>query len=187
MFEYLYGVHPSFRQNLVEGIKVENGQDVSKILVISKKDNRDYRTVVLKDIKSQQLQVVDEGYLSEEHPSTTSITHNNDNTQTVTTNNIDVSTTQVQIVLLTLADNNIGVSPEQIESLQYTEGPKSVEYVAVLKDSNGQPYKQLTLLHDKPTNTTTIIDETILYEEIKIIRPRTQEPKVVPLSHYSRP
>jgi len=59
VFDYLYKLRPSFRQSLVENIKLETGQDVSKILVMTKKENKDYRIVVLKDIKTQELEVVD--------------------------------------------------------------------------------------------------------------------------------
>ncbi len=133
------------------------------------------------------MQVIDEGYLIEEHPSATTITINKDNTQTITTNNIDVSRTEVKVVLQTLTENKIQVNATQIESLQYTEGPKSIEYIAVIKDSTGHPYKQVTLIEDKTTKITTIVDETSLTQEIKITRPVAPEIKIVPITDYYKP
>jgi len=91
----------------VENIKLEIGQDVSKILIITKKDDKDYRIVVLKDIKSNQMQVIDEGYLTQEHASFTSVTQNNDNTRTITTDKIDLSRAEVKVVLQSFVENKI--------------------------------------------------------------------------------
>lgn len=80
-------------------MQLESGQEVTKILVVTKKENKDYRIIVLKDNKSQQLQIIDEGYLVPEVPTATIITANNDATQTITTNKIDLSRTEVKVVL----------------------------------------------------------------------------------------
>jgi hypothetical protein len=143
---------------------LEIGHDVTKILVVTKKDNKDYRIVVLKDNKNQQMQIIDEGYLIIEHPTTTIITTNNDATQTVITNKIDNSRTEIKAVLETLTQSNLKVDSTQIESLEYTEGAKSVDYTVVIKDNNGNPYKQMTLLQDKITKKTTVIDEISLLQ-----------------------
>ncbi len=143
---------------------MEIGHDVTKILVVTKKDNKDYRIVVLKDNKNQQMQIIDEGYLIIEHPTTTIITTNNDATQTVITNKIDNSRTEIKAVLETLTQSNLKVDSTQIESLEYTEGAKSVDYTVVIKDNNGNPYKQMTLLQDKITKKTTVIDEISLLQ-----------------------
>lgn len=122
-----------------------------------------------------------------QQPSSTIITLNNDNTTTITTNNIDVTTTEVKTVLQTLTQNSIQVSATQITSLQYTESPKTIEYVAVIQDSNGSPYKQVTLLTDKTTQVTIITDETSLIQEVTITRPKLPSIQVVPVSDYYKP
>ena len=89
-------------------------------MVVTKKDNKDYRIVVLRDSKTQQMQIIDEGYLIIENPTATIITTNNDASQTVITNKIDTSRTEVKVVLETLTQNNLKVDSTQIESLEYT-------------------------------------------------------------------
>lgn len=59
VFDYLYKIQPTFRQNLVETIQVEEGTTIKKLFVLTKKDGKDYRLVVLKDQKTQTLQLVD--------------------------------------------------------------------------------------------------------------------------------
>lgn len=49
VFDYLYKVRPSFRQNMVENIKVEEGENIKKMFIISKKEGKEHRMVVLKD------------------------------------------------------------------------------------------------------------------------------------------
>ena len=48
VFDYLYKVQPSFRQTQVESVKIEESEDIKKIFVISKKDNKEFRQVLLK-------------------------------------------------------------------------------------------------------------------------------------------
>ena len=52
VFDYLYKVQPTFRQNLVQSIKVEESKDIKKLFVVTKKDNKDYRMVIMKDKKN---------------------------------------------------------------------------------------------------------------------------------------
>ena len=52
VFDYLYKVQPTFRQNLVQNIKVEESKDIKKLFVVTKKDNKDYRMVIMKDKKN---------------------------------------------------------------------------------------------------------------------------------------
>ena len=159
VFDYLYNIKPTFRQNLVESVKVEQGENVKKMFIITKKDGKDYRMVVMKEKNSQELQLIDEGYITVEKPTATIVTENSDSTQTITTNKISESQVEVKTVIETLKKNNIKAD---IESLQYTEGPKSIEYVVVLTDTNGQPTKQVTITENKETKETTIIDYTTL-------------------------
>jgi len=68
--------------------------------------------------------------------------------------------------------------------LTFTEGPKSIEYVAVIKDSSGHAYKQVTIIEEKSTKKTTIVDEISLTQEVNIIRPKAPEFKLVPATDY---
>ena len=53
------------------------------------------------------MQVIDEGYLTQEHASFTSVTQNNDNTRTITTDKIDISRAEVKVVLESFVENKI--------------------------------------------------------------------------------
>ena len=48
-----------------------------------------------------------------------------------------------------------------------------MEYTVVIKDNNGKPYKQVTFIQDKMSKKTTVIDETSLLQEVKVIHPKT--------------
>ena len=70
VFDYLYKVQPTFRQNLVQNIKVEESKDIKKLFVVTKKDNKDYRMVIMKD-KKNDFQLVDEGFIVAEKATAT--------------------------------------------------------------------------------------------------------------------
>ena len=59
VFDYLYQLKPTFRQTTVENVKVEESDSIKKMFIMTKKEQKDYRLVVLKDIKSQELQLID--------------------------------------------------------------------------------------------------------------------------------
>ena len=114
------------------------------------------------------------------------ITENNDGTTTVNTNKIDVTRKEVSTVIKTLKQNDI-TTYDKIESLQYTEGPRSIQYIAVLADKNNNPTKQVTITEDKETKKTTVIDYTTIEVEAKYIKPVQPEVKEIPLSDYYKP
>lgn len=114
IFDYLYKIQPTFRQNLVENVKVEEGDSVKKMFVISKRDGKEYRMVILKDNQSQDLQLIDEGFVSTEKSTATILTANNDGTTTVTTNKIDQNQLPVKTVMETLSKNNIDTNTIKI-------------------------------------------------------------------------
>lgn len=95
------------------------------------------------------MQIIDEGFVVSSQPASTIIVENNDGTTTITTNKIETTQQEVQTVVQTLKTNSISISPSNIASLQYTEGPKSIQYVAVLNDNNGNPSKQVTIIEEK--------------------------------------
>lgn len=145
MFDYLYKIQPSFRQNLVQNIKIEEGENIKKIFIITQKEGKEYRLVVMKDNQSQQLQLIDEGFPALEKPTATIISQNNDGTTTITTSKIDSTKREVKTVLETLNKNSINTDVSKIASLQQTEGPRSTQYVAVLADKDGNPTTQVTI------------------------------------------
>lgn len=114
IFDYLYKIQPTFRQNLVENVKVEEGDSVKKMFVISKRDGKEYRMVILKDNQSQDLQLIDEGFVSTEKSTATILTANNDGTTTVTTNKIDQNQLPVKTVMETLNKNSIDTNTIKI-------------------------------------------------------------------------
>ena len=114
IFDYLYKIQPTFRQNLVENVKVEEGDSVKKMFVISKRDGKEYRMVILKDNQSQDLQLIDEGFVSTEKSTATILTANNDGTTTVTTNKIDQNQLPVKTVMETLSKNSIDTNTIKI-------------------------------------------------------------------------
>ncbi len=114
IFDYLYKIQPTFRQNLVENVKVEEGDSVKKMFVISKRDGIEYRMVILKDNQSQDLQLIDEGFVSTEKSTATILTANNDGTTTVTTNKIDQNQLPVKTVMETLSKNSIDTNTIKI-------------------------------------------------------------------------
>lgn len=114
IFDYLYKIQPTFRQNLVENVKIEEGDSVKKMFVLSKKDGKEYRMVILKDNQSQDLQLIDEGFVSTEKSTATILTANNDGTTTVTTNKIDQNQLPVKTVMETLSKNNIDTNTIKI-------------------------------------------------------------------------
>lgn len=154
------------------------------MFVLTKKDDKDYRVVVMKDKQTGELQLIDEGFVTSEKPTATIVTQNSDGTQTITTNKIDYSKKEVKVVVQTLKNNKI---PADIESLRYTEGPKSTEYVVVLNDKNGNPTKQVTITENKETKETQIIDYTTLTVEEKYIKPVGPTVTVLPASDYYKP
>lgn len=156
------------------------------MFIMTKKDDKDYRLVVLKDNKSGEIQLIDEGEVVSTKPTATVVQSNNDGTKTITTNKIE-QTTEVKVVVETLKHNDIRINPSDIESLQYTEGPKAIEYVVVLKDSNGNPTKQVTITQDKKTKQTAIIDFTTLETEVKYIKPIQYPSVTIPTSDYYKP
>lgn len=187
VFDYLYKIQPSFRQNLVQNIKVEETDSIKKLFIISKKEGKDYRMVILKDKDSQELELIDEGFIVAHKPTATIVTENKDGTTTVTTNKIDKSQTSVKTVVETLKKSSINIDSSKIESLQTTEGPKSIEYVAVLVDSHGTPSKQVTITQDKVTKETTIIDYTTIDSKANVIKPVEQPSVTIPVSDYYKP
>lgn len=114
IFDYLYKIQPTFRQNLVENVKIEEGDSVKKMFVLSKRDGKEYRMVILKDNQSQDLQLIDEGFVSTEKSTATILTANNDGTTTVTTNKIDQNQLPVKTVMETLSKNNIDTNTIKI-------------------------------------------------------------------------
>ena len=143
--------------------------------------------VVLKDKDSQELELIDEGFIVVKKPTATIITENKDGTTTVTTNKIEKSQTSVKTVVETLKKSSINIDSSKIESLQTTEGPKSTEYVAVLVDSHGTPSKQVTITQDKVTKETTIIDYTTIDSKATVIKPVEQPSVTIPVSDYYKP
>lgn len=114
IFDYLYKIQPTFRQNLVENVKIEEGDSVKKMFVISKRDGKEYRMVILKNNQSQDLQLIDEGFVSTEKSTATILTANNDGTTTVTTNKIDQNQLPVKTVMETLSKNSIDTNTIKI-------------------------------------------------------------------------
>lgn len=55
------------------------------------RDGKEYRTVILKDQKTGEMQLVDEGVVIQETPRTTIVEKNNDGTKSVITNKVDHS------------------------------------------------------------------------------------------------
>jgi len=96
---------------LVESIKVEESDNIKKMFIITKKEGKDYRLIVLKDNESGELQLIDEGEIVETKPTATVVQENNDGTKTVTTNKIE-SNIQVKVVVDTLKHNGIKISSE---------------------------------------------------------------------------
>lgn len=172
---------------MVENIKVEETDGIKKLFIISKKEGKDYRMVVLKDKDSQELELIDEGFIVVQKPTATIVTENKDGTTTVTTNKIDKSQTSVKTVVETLKKSSINIDSSKIESLQTTEGPKSIEYVAVLVDAHGTPSKQVTITLDKQTKETTIVDYTTIDSKETVIKPVQQPSVTIPVSDYYKP
>ena len=187
VFDYLYKVQPTFRQVNVENIKIEESQGIKKAFVVTKKEGKDYRYVVLKEKQTQEVQLIDEGFVVFEKPTATIVTENSDHTKTITTNKIDVTTTEVKTVIKTLEQNHISSTESHIESLQTTEGPKSIEYVVVLADAHGHPTKQVTINEDKATKVTSVVDYTTLESEIKYTKIVKPEVTVIPTTEYYNP
>ena len=153
---------------------------------MTKKEGKEQRLIVLKDKTSGEIQLIAEGEVVSTKPTATVVQANNDGTKTVTTNKIE-QTTQVKTVVETLKHNDIKINPSDIESLQYTEGSKSTEYVVVLKDSNGNPTKQVTITEDKKTKQTAIIDFTTLETQVQYIKPIQYPTVTIPASEYYTP
>ncbi len=187
VFDYMYKVRPSFRQTQVETVKIETGSETKKIIMMEKKDGKDYRIVLLKDINTNELQLVDETLVVSEAPTTTIIQTQNDGTSSIITNKVDYSHEVTKTIINTLTKNNIDTSSSKIESIQTVEGPKSIEYTLVLGDLLGKPTKQVTVIQSKETNQTTVIDITSLEGQIQytatVPTPITQ----IPASQFYKP
>ena len=143
--------------------------------------------VIVKDQKTEEWNLIDEGFIVVEKPTAIVITENNDNTKTITTSKIDYTQQQVKTVVETLKKNNINTVSTKIESLQYTEGPTSTEYVVVLSDKSNNPTKQVTIVEDKQTKQTTVIDYTTLQNQVKYIKPVQDVVTVLPVADYYKP
>ena len=59
--------------------------------------------------------------------------------------------------------------------------------MVVLKDSNGNPTKQVTITQDKVTKQTSVIDFTTLEAEVKYIKPVDYPTVTIPASEYYTP
>lgn len=57
-FDYLYKVRPSFRQTAVEAVKIETGSEIKTLTIMQTKEGKEYRTVIMKDQKNGELQLV---------------------------------------------------------------------------------------------------------------------------------
>lgn len=107
VFDYLYKVRPSFRQTQVDAVKIETGTDIKTITIMQTKDSKEYRMVVMKDQKTNELQLVDESPVVAAKPTTTIMQPLNDGTTSVTTNNIDYSLPSTKAIITTLKQNKI--------------------------------------------------------------------------------
>lgn len=172
---------------MVETIQVEEGKTIKKLFVLTKKDGKNYRLVVLKDQKTQTLQLVDEGFVIDKQPTATVINPNQDGTTTVITSNIDPSKPQVQTLITALNKNGIDTKTTKLESMQYTETTKTIEYVAVLTDSQGKAVRQVTISQDKQTKEMTLIDSRALEPEESYVKPIENPSVVIPPSDYFKP
>lgn len=187
VFDYMYKVRPSFRQTQVETVQIETGSETKKIIMMEKKDGKDYRIVLLKDINTNELQLVDETLVISEAPTTTIIQSQNDGTSSVITNKVDYSQEVTKTIITTLTKNNIDTSSSKIQSIQTVEGPKSIEYTLVLGDLLGNPTKQVTVIQSKQTNKTTVIDITSLEGQIQYIAPVPTPITQIPPSQFYKP
>lgn len=114
VFDYMYKVRPSFRQTQVETVKIETGSETKKIIMMEKKDGKDYRIVILKDINTNELQLVDETLVISEAPTTTIIQAQDDGTSSIITNKVDYSREVTKTIITTLTKNNIDTSKTKI-------------------------------------------------------------------------
>jgi hypothetical protein len=110
----MYKVRPSFRQTQVETVKIETGSETKKIIMMEKKDGKEYRIVILKDINTNELQLVDETLVVSEAPATTVIQAQNDGTNSIITNKVDYSQEVTKTIITTLTKNNIDTSNTKI-------------------------------------------------------------------------
>ena len=74
VFDYLYKIQPTFRQTLVDKIQVEESKDIKKLFIITKKDGKDYRMVVMKEKDENKLNLIDEGFVTSEKSTATIVT-----------------------------------------------------------------------------------------------------------------
>lgn len=184
VFDYIYKVRPSFRQTQVEAVKIETGSEIKTVTIMQTKDGKDYRTVILKDQKTNELQLVDESVVVHEVPRTTVIEQHNDGTTSVITNKVDYSSKETKTIISTLKHNNIDTTTIKISSLETIEGPKSIQYTVVLEDSNGNPTKQVTIVQSKETEQTTVIDVLNIESKITYVAPVEEPAVAIPPSQF---
>lgn len=70
--------------------------------------------MLLKDINTNELQLVDETLVSSEAPTTTIIQSQDDGTSSVITNKVDYSQEVTKTIITTLTKNNIDTSSSKI-------------------------------------------------------------------------
>jgi hypothetical protein len=184
VFDYLYKVRPSFRQTQVDAVKIETGSEIKTVTIMQTKDGKSYRSVILKDQKTNELQLVDESVVVNEVPKTTVIEQNNDGTSSVITNKVDYSSKETKTIISTLKHNNIDTTTTTISSLQTIDGPKSIQYTVVLEDSSGNPSKQVTIIQSKDTQETTVTDVLNIEDKINYIAPVTDAPITIPPTQF---
>ena len=91
-------------------------------------------------------------------PKTTIVQQNPDGTTSITTNQLDVTSTPIKTLITALKKTNIDVSANNISTLQTVEGPQSIEYTVVLANPSGTPTKQVSAVQSKDTQQTVVTD-----------------------------
>jgi hypothetical protein len=148
------------------------------------KDNKVYRVVILKDQKTNELQLVDESAVMIESPKTTIVETKNDGTTSIITNSIDYTQNTTKTIITALKQNNIDTTTNKISSLETVEGPNSIQYTLVLGDLLGNPTKQVTISQDKQSSVTTLIDVTSIDKQVNYIVPVTEPVISIPSTQF---
>jgi hypothetical protein len=185
-FDYLYKVRPSFRQTQVEAVKIDTASEIKTISIMQTRDGKHYRTVILKDQKTGELQLVDESPVTQHPPTTTVIDHQSDGSTSVTTNKVDITSREAKTIFAALKHSNIDTTTTTISTLQTIEGPRAIEYIVVLSDASGSPIKQVTIVQSKESEQTIVTDVLSIENKIQYVSPVAEAVTVIPATQFYR-
>ena len=190
VINYLQTVQPSLAAQPITDSQIEQIGTTKKITLMQTKNNQPIRVVVLLNEKTNEFKLIDESPVLVSPPSQISIGTNKDGQKTITTNNVDkmihIDESTVKVV------NKIQEILPQVD-MKNTEGVGKVEgnlvntfTFLVSGNTNEAPKQQVTVVQNKATQETKVIDYQELPTQVTV-KPIDRPIAVVDPSQYKSP